>query len=369
MRNTIIRMWRGEARCVRWVLYIPFFILSMLYRLILYFRGIMYKKSLIKTEQPLIPVISVGNVSLGGTGKTPVVEALARRLKEKGFNPGIITRGYKRRKKGVFVVDVKTETARTVGDEAYMLARRTKVPVIVGTNRHEAIRCGITDALIDMAILDDGFQVKNLEKDVDLVVLNGKEIQASRDLFPLGPYREPLTRLREADAILVNKGEIGEEIFSFTEGIPTFMMAYEPLYIYNVKKNLIGHHSFLKGKRVVAFSGLGDNASFFDLLRKIDADVVHEVPFPDHHRYTAGDIRKCASLKNVDCLVTTEKDAVKITGLELPENLYYLSIEATIRDEDRLLELVLGKIGAQARHFLQGFGIEGTAPGGSNYLQ
>jgi tetraacyldisaccharide 4'-kinase len=361
MRNTIIRVWNGEAQYMRWVLYVPLAFFSYLYQIGLYMREYMYTSGVIKVEKAVIPVISVGNITLGGTGKTPVVEKLSRRLKEEGLNPGIITRGYKRKKKGVFAVDVKNDTAENVGDEAFMLAKKTRIPVIVGKNRLAAIESGIRSSGIDIAILDDGFQVKNLEKDVELLVLNGNEPLKNHELFPLGPYREPLIRLRDAHAVLINKGDLDENALYFTRAIPKFIIRYKPMHLYNVKRNLIAHYIFLRGKRVAAFSGLGDNRSFFNLLKDIGADVVHEIHFPDHHSYTEKDLKKCASFEGTECIVTTEKDAVKIAHMDIPENLFYLSIEAVIESENKLIELLLKKIGIQPRKSLD-TGVRGQGP-------
>jgi tetraacyldisaccharide 4'-kinase len=352
MRNIIIRVWNGEAIYMRWALYVPLAFFSYLYQIGLYVREYMYKSGHVKVEKAAIPVVSVGNITLGGTGKTPVVEKLSQRLKEEGLNPGIITRGYKRKKKGVFAVDIKNHTAKDVGDEAFMLAKKTHIPVIVGKDRLAAIDSGICSSGIDIAILDDGFQVKNLKKDVELLVLNGNEPLKNHELFPLGPYREPLIRVRDAHVVLINKGNLDESALYFTRAIPKFNIRYKPLHLYNIKRNLIAHYNFSKGKRVVAFSGLGDNRSFFNLLRAIGADVVHEVHFPDHHRYTQRDLEECASFKNTECIITTEKDAVKIANMDVPENLFYLSIEAVIEDENKLIELLLKKIGIQPRRFL-----------------
>jgi tetraacyldisaccharide 4'-kinase len=353
MRNTIIRVWNGEAKYMRWALYIPLAFFSYLYQIGLYVREYMYRSGYMKVEKAVIPVVSVGNITLGGTGKTPVVEKLSRRLKEEGLNPGIITRGYKRRKKGVFAVDLKNDTAQDVGDEAFMLARRTHIPVIVGTDRLAAIDNGISSSGIDIAILDDGFQVRNLEKDVELLVLNGNEPLKNHELFPLGPYRESLIRVRDAHAVLINKGNLDESALYFTRAIPKFNIRYRPLHLYNIKRNVIAHYNFLKGKRVLAFSGLGDNRSFFNLLKDMGADVVREIHFPDHHRYVQSDLEECASFENAECIITTEKDAVKIAHMDVPENLFYLSIEAVIEGENRLIELLLKKIGVQPRRFLE----------------
>ncbi|HVN95011.1 MAG TPA: tetraacyldisaccharide 4'-kinase [Syntrophorhabdaceae bacterium] len=353
MRNAILRVWNGEARRLRQILYVPLGLLSCLYRMGLSLRELTYRTGVMRTEKAPIPVLSIGNITLGGTGKTPVAERLSLRLKEQGFHPGIITRGYGRTKKGVFSVDIKKETAESAGDEAFMLARKTRIPVIVGKNRVRAIEQGIRSFHIDVAILDDGFQVRNLRKDFDLLLLAGKDAPGMSALFPLGPMREPANRMAAAHAILINKGEPDQETLAQVNNKPLFRVTYRAAHLYKMKKNLITRHDFLKGKRVTAFSGLGDNRSFFDLLRQIGAKVAHEISFPDHHRYGPADIKKCASFDDVHCIVTTEKDAVKIAPMEIPENLFYLSIDAAIEDEDRLIELMLKKIGGQPDGFFK----------------
>ncbi len=356
MRNTIVKVWSGEAKSVRWVLYVPLAFLSYLYRIGLYMREYMYKSGMTKTRKAIVPVISVGNITLGGTGKTPVVEKLSRMLKEKGLKPVIITRGYRRKKKGVFAVDVKNDNAQSAGDEAFMLARKTKVPVIVGKDRLAAIEEGIRSFGIDIAILDDGFQVKNLTKDVELLVIKEHGTLKNQELFPLGPCREPMQRICDAHAVLMNKGNFDGHEISFTSSIPRFNVRYKPVYLYNVKRDLIAHYNFIKGKKVTAFSGLGDNRSFFNLLKDIGAGIVHEIEFPDHHCYTNVDLKKCASFKDVECVITTEKDAVKIAHMDVPENLFYLSIEPVIEDEKKLMDLLLKKIGVQSRTVIKSQG-------------
>ncbi len=343
MRDVIVRIWSGEAKSARLFLYIPLACLSFMYQIALMAREYMYKTGIMKTQDSPIPVISVGNITLGGTGKTPVVERLSRKFKDKGFHPGIITRGYLRSKTGTFPVDLKNDSAKTAGDEAYMLAKRTRIPVIVGKDRLAAIECGIDRCKIDLAILDDGFQVRDIKKDVDILILNGRESLAKQELFPLGPYRDPISRVRACDAILVSKAEPDRATIYFTRGIPRFQVRHHPVHLYNVKHNVIAHYNYLKNKKIAAFSGLGDNESFFQLLRQIGATTVYETSFPDHYRYTQKDIKKIESISDVECIVTTEKDAVKLLDMELPDNLFYLSIEARIEDEDTLMELLLKK--------------------------
>ena len=344
----MVRVWHGEAKYARLMLYVPLACVSFFYQAALYVREYLYRSGRMKIDRAMIPVISVGNITMGGTGKTPLVDKLSRRLKEEGLNPGIITRGYGRKKKGTFGVDPANDTAGDVGDEALMLARKTHIHVIVGSNRPAAIETAISRFGIDIAILDDGFQVRNLVKDLELLVLNAQEPLENHELFPLGPYREPLLRLRDAHAILVNKGDLDRSALYFTQEIPKFRVRYRPLYLYDIKKKRIGHYRFLNGQPVTAFAGLGDNRSFYDLLRRIGADVVHRIDFPDHHRYTEADLMKCTSYDDSRLVVTTEKDAVKIAHMNVPENVFFLSIEADIENENGLVELLLKKIGVES---------------------
>jgi tetraacyldisaccharide 4'-kinase len=343
MRMAIAKIWKGEAPVARVLLFPLLFPLSLLYRLGLIARESLYRTGLIRVEQPIIPVISVGNLSLGGTGKTTVVERLSVKLKERGFRPGIIMRGYKKKKTGTFAVDLRNDNARTAGDEATMLARRTALPVIVGKYRARGIEMGVRDFGIDVAIFDDGYQVRNVHKDVELLVLNGRESQEAMHLFPLGFLREPLEMARKADIILVNKGELASPIAALAVGTPVFHLRYRPLHLFNIKKRATVDYRYVRGRKVLAFSGLGDNASFFDLLREIDADLVTTVEFADHYEYRAEDMKHLQSFAGVDALVTTEKDAVKIDRLEVDDNVFYLSIEAQIEDEESLIDAVLKK--------------------------
>lgn len=346
MRGLILRIWKGEAPWAKRFLYIPLFCLSRIYKTCLYVRDFLYKRGLLRIDLVSIPVVSVGNITLGGTGKTPVAEKLAVGLKGMGFRPGIITRGYKRKRSGTFCVDVRKDEAEDVGDEAFMLARRGQIPVIVGTRRADAVREGMKNAGIDIAILDDGFQVRNMKKDVEILVVKGQDGVPSHDLFPLGPYRESIQRLGEADAILVHTDELWPDFRVLAEGTPTFKIKYRPMHLYNMKHHLMAHFNLLRGRKVLAFAGLGDNRSFFDLLKRLGAEIVREASYDDHHRYTVQDLEELASHKSVSLIVTTEKDAVKLRGMDVPEHLFYLSVEVDLEGEEELLSLIWRKLEA-----------------------
>lgn len=339
-----MRIWKGEAPLFRAFFLIPLFALSLVYRAVLLARALWYAAGLTRAEKAPIPVVSVGNLSLGGTGKTTVVEGLSRHLKERGFCPGIIMLGYKKKRRGAFAVDPRHDTAEGAGDEAVMLARRTMLPVLVGKKRGESIRRGVRAFGIDVAIFDDGYQVRNVRKNVELLILNGQEPRTALHLFPLGLLREPLEMMKKADILLINKGEPDSRTRALAAGMPCFRVRNRPLYLCRLKDGATTDHRSVRGKKVLAFSGLGDNSSFFNLLREIGADVVTTLEFPDHYRYRREDLRRIESFRGVELVVTTEKDAVKLEGLDPGDNVFSLSIEAEIEGRDALVELVLNKM-------------------------
>ncbi len=340
MRKLMISLWHGDAPLARALLFPLLFALSVLYRAVLAAREFFYGVGIFRVARPSIPVISVGNLSLGGTGKTTVVERLSGELTKRGFHPGIVMLGYKKKRKGAFAVDCNTDTAESAGDEALMLARRTMLPVLVGKWRNESIERGIRDFGIDVAIFDDGFQVRNVRKDVELLILDGRAHASALHVFPLGFLREPLEMLKKADIILVNRGELDGRAKVLTAGMPVFHVRYRPLHLCRLKDRAIVDYGLIRGKKVLAFSGLGDNSSFFRLLQEIGADVVRTVEFPDHYRYRGEDLRRMESYADVEMVVTTEKDAVKIDGTGVRDTLFFLLIEAQIENEDALIEQV-----------------------------
>jgi tetraacyldisaccharide 4'-kinase len=344
MRELMACVWKGEAPFARGVLYLPLLALACVYRAVLAVRELCYATQLFRVDRAPVPVISVGNLSLGGTGKTPVVERLAGMLKERGFRPGIVTLGYGKAKKGVFAVDRNSDTAVGAGDEPLMLARRTGLPVLVGKKRIEGIRRGVGDFGIDLAVLDDGAQVRSVRKDVEIVVLDGSAPGAALHLFPLGFLREPLEMAKKADIILVGKGEPDSRVRGWAAGVPVFRVRYRPLHLCRLSDRATVDYRSMRGKRVLAFSGLGDNRSFFGLLRDIGADVVETLEFPDHYRYRAADLARIESFHNVEMAVTTEKDAVRIEGMETGGNILYLCIEAEFDAPEALIGRICEKV-------------------------
>jgi tetraacyldisaccharide 4'-kinase len=280
------------------------------------------------------PVISVGNLSVGGTGKTPVVAALARLLLEMSERPAILTRGYARRRdlEGVVVVsDGKRvlEPVERSGDEPQMLARGLPgVPVLVCSDRYLAGRVAERRMLSTVLLLDDGFQHLPLGRNVDIVVMPAGDLDDA--VLPSGRLREPLDAASSADCLLVPGSDDDVARVSATfDRMPVFRASirYERLRLFD--------GSAPQGKRVVAVAGIARPQRFFDALRTLGYDVVRELRFEDHHWFTSRDLDRIAAIARetgADFTVATQKDAVR---LAIQPGWAVLPMQALIEPADR----------------------------------
>lgn len=269
----------------------------------LYIKGqrLAKKRALLKQRSVTIPVISVGNLVLGGAGKTPVCLFLARWLKHKGYTPHCITRGYGRRSKEMcFRVDLHTHTPQDVGDEAWLLAQ--EAPTWVSPCRIKAA-CQAEQAGATHLILDDAHQHHSLRKDLSIVVVNASQGFGNGHVMPAGPLREPKSEGMERAQLIWCIDDCTSLTWSFPHH-STIKSAYQ----------LPPHdRQIVQGKSCVAFTGIGFPEKFFHFLRQNGAHLTHTAVFPDHHFYTAAEQnRLIQKAQNVGALlVTTEKDAVK----------------------------------------------------------
>lgn len=256
-----------------------------------------------KPYQAPVPVICVGNISVGGTGKTPVCLALMDILKDQGFF--FLNHGYKTRLKNI-IVDTKVHSAFDVGDEAMLLA--LKAPTIVDNHRARGAQLAVKHGAKGI-IMDDGFQNPGLIKTVSFVVVDGKKGFGNEQVLPAGPLREPaLKGLKRADAVII----AGED----TWGVQFYLQRHHidlPVLTGHFEPNA-KQAADLKGKKVFAFAGLGNPAKFFTSLEQMGADVVGTQSFPDHYYYTRFDIEGLKQKAAGVPLITTTKDAVKLSG-------------------------------------------------------
>jgi tetraacyldisaccharide 4'-kinase len=258
-------------------------------------RG-MYRRGWLKSEHLPVPVIVVGNISVGGAGKTPLVIALVEGLRARGFRPGVVSRGYGGSARSPLLLDVQPDPS-LVGDEPALVRRRTGVPVAIGRDRPAAARRLLSQA-VDLIIADDGLQHYALARDVELCVVDGVRRFGNGRLLPAGPLREPITRLQSVDFVICNGGgpRAGEVPMTLAMGDAVSLSDAshtKPL-------------ADFAGARVHAVAGIGNPARFFEALRRLGIDVV-EHPLPDHHVYSASDLDFGDDLP----LLMTEKDAVK----------------------------------------------------------
>ena len=249
------------------------------------------------------PVVSIGNLSVGGAGKTPLVICLARLLQREGYGPDVLSRGYGRSQQTVERVD-PAGSADRFGDEPLLIARSTSVPVYVGASRYEAGLLAETEpGGRGVHLLDDGFQHRQLARDLDIVVMHRSDLQ--QRLLPAGRLREPLGSLRRA-AVVVLRAEDAE--------LETTLRVHTrpECRFWRVRRTLA-----LPGpvQRAVAFCAVARPAEFFAGLAAVEAGVAEHMRFRDHHRYTVADIDRLAELGrrlNCDAFVTTAKDEVKL---------------------------------------------------------
>jgi tetraacyldisaccharide 4'-kinase len=288
------------------------------------------------------PVVSVGNLSVGGTGKTPLVICLAQLLARDGFLPDVLSRGYGRSSKEILRVDIAGNPER-FGDEPLLITRAAGVPVYVAPQRYEAGLLAEADLPGEgrhVHLLDDGFQHRQLARDVDIVVIHASDVRER--LLPAGRMREPLSSLARADVIVLRQedAELESALRIFARKECRFWRVKRTLTVSSISR------------RALAFCAIARPADFFVGLEAAGVEVVDRRAFRDHHRYTASDMESLAELgrrSSCDAFVTTAKDDVKLDPsmrlrLETVAPLCIASLEVAIEDETEVLSYLSSKI-------------------------
>lgn len=301
--------------------------IAALFYLLVQLRIGFYRLGLMERSRMPVPVIVVGNLNVGGTGKTPLVLWLVAFLRSHGFQPGIISRGYGSRASSPQSVTATSDPV-LVGDEPVLLAQRAQCPVWVGVKRAQVARALLSARPdCDVLISDDGLQHYALERDVEIVVVDGVYRFGNGWVLPAGPLREPMERLNSVDAVVVNGGEagVGEYAMSLVSGV--FRQVRQPVQ---------AEAGDFFGKRLHAVAGIGRPDRFFATLRQLGLQVV-EHPFPDHHIYEPQELQ----FDQAEAVLMTEKDAVKCAAFA-PPNAWYLAVDAEIAPDFgvKVLELL-----------------------------
>ncbi len=305
----------------RWLLY-PF---SFIYALIMFLRNLFFDIKIIQSKKLSVPVISVGNITAGGTGKTPVVAFIAKMLQNDGYKVGIISRGYRRSSKGYVVVSDGSEVfvnAGRGGDEPVMLAHKVSGAVVaVHEKRYRGGKFLIEDYGVNVIIMDDGFQHRALHRDLDIVLINASKTDHLRAHIPAGRLRERLQSLQRADIVIVTKYQddgmvksIEKLVHRYTNA-PVIGSEIIPEDIFDVRQGKIIAIKDIATKKAFLFSGIAHPREFYKTVDDLGVTISGYHWFPDHHSFSERDIHYVlqeAKQHNADIILTTEKDAVRL---------------------------------------------------------
>lgn len=347
------------------VLFLVGRIFSPAYRLAMVLRAFLYRQEILLHSQRLsVPVISIGNLTLGGTGKTPMVRYVSRLLQERGLRPAIVSRGYGGKAGGpVNIVSDGVQpllSPEMAGDEPFMLAEALPgVPVLTGHERARVARQAIRQFGADRIVMDDGFQHLAVRRDLDLVLFSAGTLLGNGRVFPGGPLREPLSALGRAHGFVITGVDRGnrpgaEDFQRRLQGAfpekPLFAGEYLPAGIWHSRRDTVCTLAEARGMEVFAFAGIANPDSFRQTLRQEGFSLAGFKEFKDHHGYTAQDVAAlvaAARAHGARALITTEKDFVKLRPFFGEFPILALTIELRM---DQGFDLFLAeRLGEQSR--------------------
>jgi tetraacyldisaccharide 4'-kinase len=308
------------------------------------------KRFISKSEKFNIPVICVGNITTGGTGKTPAVIELAKLLLIMGLNPGIVSRGYhgSKSKEGAIVTDGNAIflIPEECGDEPFLIAKSLmQVPVAICANRFKAIQNLLGRFKIDLILMDDGFQNNSIYKDINIVIIDAANPFGNGLILPAGDLRESIQSLKRSDIIIINKSDLvtEDQLSILTTKIERkannkriFYSRYGNGIFYRINnlKNTLPPENILN-KKILLISGIGNPEAFTRTINRYKPALIKHIPYPDHHYYSLHEIEKIVDKsKQFDLIITTEKDYIKMKDFQLPDNFYYLKVSFVINNID-----------------------------------
>lgn len=346
------------------------FVLSLIYGGAVKTREAFYNRGVLRSKKLPCIVISIGNITVGGTGKTPMTIHVAELVKRLGYKVVVISRGYKglSEKTGGIVSDGKIIFMKPdeSGDEPFIIANRLKsIPVVVGKNRFNSGMMALNSFNPDVMVLDDASQHLQLKRDIDLVLLDNSYPFGNHRLLPRGLLREPLSALMRGDAFILTRSDVAKEpeskynsvkLKSYTRGKPIFKAIHVP-YIYEVVKGgaissqgiyenpCTQGFEFLRGRSAFIFSGIARNIDFYNTVKGFKCEVKGYSEFTDHHRYTDRDLNmilQSAKESDTDFIITTEKDYARIENrINWPIDLVVVGIKISFENNDNEFNLFI----------------------------
>ena len=329
--------------------------LSVLYGLGVGIRNGLYRRGVRRSFDVGAPVISVGNLTAGGTGKTPLVELIAARSASAGLRVCVLTRGYGRDSTGRLVISDHSNVLSDVneaGDEPFLLAEnlRGRAAVICDKNRVAAAEWAIENLGAQLFVLDDAFQHQQIRRDANVLTLDATNAFGNGKLLPAGILREGIKEIARADCVVITRADESEEleglrarIQEVAGDVPIFTSSIKLAEVRSLDRQRPAEDITKQKIPLAAFCGIGNPASFLTLLRREGHELVHVRNYPDHHRYTQTDVKQLArdaTARGAQALVTTTKDAVKLRALDFPLPCYVVGISIQIEESPAFFRLV-----------------------------
>ncbi|MCK4244338.1 MAG: tetraacyldisaccharide 4'-kinase [Candidatus Omnitrophica bacterium] len=327
------------------VLFPLLLIFSLFYWLFIELKNFLFQHQIfLKSTKLNCFLISVGNITAGGTGKTPIVMFLARKLLDKEKEVAVIARGYKKKGSG-FLVSNKREIlmeAKEAGDEANLLAKSLKgIPVLAGRDRKRLAKIALNNFKVDTIILDDGFHCRYLKKNLEIVVIDATSPFSNGKLLPAGLLREPLFSLKRADCFWLNNVNLADEerlndlkkfLNRTNPKVRIIESFYEPVSLID-PSGKISELSTISEKEVWLFAGIGNPSTFENLAKNLGAKIKGKSFFPDHYWYKRKDIERLLE-EEFQILLTTEKDLVRLKDIPFSKSILALRIKVKVKNED-----------------------------------
>ncbi len=359
LQSSIRTVWerKGVIGKLLWLALLP---LSKLYSAAVQSRNFFFTQGILRSVRLPRPVVSVGNLTVGGTGKTPTCLWLAHELALRGLKVGILSRGYQRNEKRPVILQPGDENLASLnhdgelekaGDEPVMMAGIYHQTIGVGSNRGAAAAALLRRQDVDVFLLDDGFQHRRIKREVDLLLL-GQD--SSGSVLPAGPFREPRRNFRRADFLLATAANSDwAEIISEQAAAVSFSASLQPVCLVGFSND--GAREFpltlLYRSKILAVTGIADPRGLYRLIHEWEGEIVETLEFPDHYSYTARDWQQISRMARlVDLIITTEKDILKLTRFPFAKDkLLALRVAMEVENGDVLVAAIVEKIEAARR--------------------
>lgn len=325
--------------------------IAYIYQFIIFARNKLFDINLFKIRSLSKPVISIGNLTVGGTAKTPFTIFISKHLKNKGVRVGILSRGYGRKSTGTIVVSNGKKILNSLiksGDEPTLIAKKTNdIPIVVDSNRYRGGNYLISEYNPDIIILDDGFQHRSLKRDLDILLVNSLDKRKNHKLIPIGKLREPWKNYKRADVLIKTKSNLIEDTGFLTKRInktnKNIFISESHIKISNTFTEKKFTKINLSNKNIITLTAIADHKSFITAIKRTNCNLVKTLNFRDHYNFNQNlwnKIESSIQKLNIEFILTTEKDWVKIEPLKRKTSIIIFELNVTISREKDFFKIL-----------------------------